>query len=144
MNTNRDIVFGNLANQLERITGNITRYLEAGDRSLPRFISVLQKTRVLVDRKDGDLRFLGQTVARLLSCYIITRSLGKKYRWAVRRRITEYGSNPNRVQLEDVKSHIITLDDLHIASPMRTIMNSLLIEVERGVNQHLEPVEEAA
>lgn len=143
MSDNREVVYGNLTRQLDRITGNVTRYLGAKDRSLARFLRVLQKAKLLVDRRH-DLRFLGPSVGRLLVCYGITRHLGKSFRWATRRRITEYGSSPSRVQLEDVKSRVITLADLHLDTPLRTTMNSLLVEVERGVDQILEPVEEAA
>lgn len=143
MSNNREIIYGNLTRQLERITGNVGRYLGPDDRSLPRFLRVLQKMRVLVDRR-YDLRFLGVSVGRLLTCYGITRHLGKSFRWATRRRITEYGSSPSRVQLEQQQSKVITLDDLHLAAPLRVTMNSLLIEVERDINNILEPVEEAA
>lgn len=142
--SNSEILVGNFVNQLERMTGNINRYLDTEDRLRPRFIRTLQKVRVLVDRGESDYRMLGMSVGRLLTCYNISRTLRKRYRWAVRRRITEEGSGAKRVQLEDQKSHVISLDDLQLSSPMRSVISSLLLQVERDANHYLNLVEEAA
>lgn len=146
---NENRLISNVLSQCHKMVGNIDRFLDKDDRIIELFILSVQKVEVLagrcVDKETGKandyrgaFRALGRSTGRLLHAYKIAESLGREYRWADRRRITEVGTNPTRVQLEDSKSQVITVRDLHLDIPLRSAMMVLITEADREIKNPLQ------
>lgn len=143
---NKEILIRNIRSQCFRIAGNIGTHLDKEDKLLKKLVQQIQKVELLIERtaKNPDysravsLAELGSVAGRLVYVYRTAEALGRKYRLATRGRITEKGSDSGRVQIDDSRSITVTIKDLHLDTPMKFTITTLLTQVEKDLNVMIE------
>ena len=96
-----------LRNRVSIIDANYPSLFKKDDRIRPRFASMMFKLKGIVHSDIADkveTKRLIRLVGQARTAYKIADSLTMKYRWSIRRRITQVGSAIERVQLDQRSS----------------------------------------
>ena len=132
-----------LRGRVSVIDANYPSLFKKDDRVKPRFASMMFKLKGIINSdlaNKVELKRLTRLVGQARTAYKIASSLTMKYRWSIRRRITQIGSAIDRVQLDQRSSEILTLDDLELTAPLRKVLMYVVFLVTQEVDEILSEV----
>lgn len=143
---NAEIFVESVSDACTLMAGNIDRFLPKGDRLTVHFVSAVSQVAAVV-RRDRLLRFdevgtsarrsVGRAAGKLMSAYRASQILHKKYRLCARLRLTECGSQHDRVWLEENGSKVITIQDLQLNKFFETTIRVLVNEASGEIRNIL-------
>lgn len=132
---NRKIVIDNMKSHLEQMMVLVDPYSGSDRKLISLYTSVLNKTRMVLSsalaRGEIPLAVCGQLVARLIYSFKIVSQLQRSFNWANRHRITEKGVPT--VWLDKGQTAEITMKDLQLYQPMRSIVIAEVLFVEQSI-----------
>lgn len=134
-----------LRERVNVIDANYPHIFGKNSRGRLRFASMMFKVKAVVKSDLADkveMKRLARLVGQAKTAYKIAQSLTMKYRWSIRRRITQVGSAVDRVQLDQRSSEIVTLDDLELTAPLRKVLMYVIFLASQAAEDILSEVSE--